>query len=106
MSEYVIHCDELWMGTVESRMRRFTLTWSRTITDTEHDLSAVERGVRVGRVHRVMGDPADRRWSWSMFARLGNRQATAFGFAENREEALRLVENRYHAFRGRLPKKT
>ena len=86
-------------------MRCFSLRWSRTIEDTEHDLSAVERGVRVGRVHRVMGDPGDKRWSWSMFARLGNRQGTAFGFAEDRDEARRLVEDRYHAFRRRLAKK-
>ena len=41
-------------------------------------------------------------WQWNMFACIGIRHATENGSARSQDQAMRLVEQRYRAFRAML----
>lgn len=74
---------------------RLDLAWTRTWEDRSHDFSARDGELLVGRVYRMMGGPADRKWRWSMFAIVRNRHGTAGGVVDDRDEACMTVEDAY-----------
>jgi len=82
--------------------RKLQLTWSRTWLDQPNDFAATDRGIRVGRIYRITGGPSGNSWRWAMYARLGNRQGTQGGNANDRDEARRAVEEHYREFRQRI----
>jgi hypothetical protein len=90
------------VGDEKAAMRRFELQWSRSWPDRSHDFSAFDRELLVGRIHRLTGGPAGDRWSWSMLALVGNRQATETGIADDRDAACLQVERNYRVFRQRI----
>jgi hypothetical protein len=59
--------------------RRFAYTWFRTWEDRPYDFSAKDGDLRIGRVYRMTGGPADAKWRWAMTAQIGNRLGSSSG---------------------------
>jgi len=78
------------------------LVWIPSWPDRQFDFSASDAGKRVGRVYRTMGGSDEDLWQWHMFACIGIRHAAENGSARSRDQAMRLVEQRYRAFRALL----
>jgi hypothetical protein len=87
----------------KAALRRFELQWARTSSDRSHDFSAYDGELLVGRVYRLTAGPDDRKWSWSMTARIdGTRVGTETSVADDRDAACLAVERAYRRFGQRI----
>jgi len=78
------------------------LTWESTWQNREHDLSAFDGDVLVGRVYRVFREPDPAHWRWVFHVTIGDRVFTSAGIADDGQAACQQVEADYRRFRRKI----